>query len=271
MKTVLCRCPRPRGFSLVEVAISLVLLGLAAVGVFAVLKNQIEQHRISETRDILGQSRDALLSYVTGYGRLPCPATAASRGVEAFAVVAGANVCTVESGFLPAVTLGMANIDQFGLLEGAWHDTAGSLNGTYLRAIRYSVTGLAGGTAHALTTTALHGQTRQAVQTSFTNNQGLFVCASITGLQLVNNRCGNLANTLGNNVAVIIWSLGADAADLGNYSLDEKQNLNPTVPRVVINRTFAPLGALNGQFDDQVEWIPYPVIADRLLYAGFVQ
>ncbi|HYA66943.1 MAG TPA: prepilin-type N-terminal cleavage/methylation domain-containing protein [Burkholderiaceae bacterium] len=267
---------RERGFTLVEIAISLVLLALAAVGVFAILEQQIEQHRISDTNATLLKAHDAVLSFVTGYGRLPCPAVAGSNGAESIASnVGGIITCTSESGFLPAVTLGMPNLDSWGLLEGAWNDGAGSQNGTYVRAFRYAVTGLNGATAWALTSVSLGAPgsptQRAAVQTAFNNNQGLFVCASSNGIVPAGNRCANQANTLSNNAAVIIWSLGSDAADIPNYSLDELQNLNLTVPRVVISRVYAPLGAAGGQFDDLVSWISYPIIADRLVYAGFVQ
>src|ERR1700687_4113831 len=76
------RALRKRGFTLVEVAISLVLLSLATVGVFSVLKQQIEQHRIADTNATLQKARDALLAYVTANGRLPCPAQPGTRGVE---------------------------------------------------------------------------------------------------------------------------------------------------------------------------------------------
>ncbi|SPE22992.1 conserved hypothetical protein [Burkholderiales bacterium] len=267
---------RQLGFTLVEIAIGLVILALAAVGVFEVLTQQIEQHRISDTNATLLKAHDALLSFVTAYGRLPCPAQANSNGAEAIASnVGGIITCVGESGFLPAVTLGMPNLDAWGLLEGAWNDGAGSTTGTYLRAIRYAVTGLNGATASALTSISLGAPgsptQRAAVQTSFNNNQGLFVCASSIGILPAGNRCAAQANTLSANAAAIIWSLGSDAADLPNYSIDERQNLNLTVPRVVISRVYAPLGATGGQFDDLVSWISYPVIADRLVYAGFVQ
>ena len=51
------------------------------------------------------------------------------------------------------------------------------------------------------------------------------------------------------NNAVVLWSLGANAADLANNSLDERQNLNLTVPRVYISRPYAPSNAANGRFD----------------------
>jgi len=284
------RTARSRGFTLVEVAISLVLLGLAATGIFAVLNQQVEQRRIADTNAALASARDALLSFLTTYGRLPCPAQSTTNGLEAVASSgSGVYVCTAEAGFLPAKTLGMSNLDAWGLLEGGWHDAAGATNGTYLRAIRYAVTGLGGNTAAALTSVSLGAPTvatrRKAVQSAFDPTsaanpvnpqgyQGLFVCASITGIKATPyaNRCGVTAsNLITANAAVVIWSLGGNAADLTSYSFDENQNKNLTVPRVLISRPYAPPGASATQFDDQVAWISYSTIADRLVSAGYVQ
>jgi prepilin-type N-terminal cleavage/methylation domain-containing protein len=281
MKTDLHRTFTPagkacRGFTLVEVAIALVLLALASATVVAVLRQQVELRKVAETDAILARAHDALLAYVTSYGRLPCPAIAATFGRES-AIAGTPQLCTVESGFLPAVTLGMPNLDQSGLLESAWHDGAGNSNGTYVRAIRYSVASLAG-TAYpgALTTVSLNAPNtpaiRKQIQATLDANNGLFVCYSSAGLRTTNNRCGLAANNqLAPNMAAIIWSLGSDAAEIANYSTDERQNYTPTVPRVVVSHSYVAKGVPGGPFDDQVSWISFAAVADRLLYAGFVQ
>jgi hypothetical protein len=166
------------------------------------------------------------------------------------------------------------------LLESAWSDGAGNSNNTYLRVIRYSVASLAGTTyAGAMTSPALGAVPgtpgiRAAVLPLFAapNYNGLFVCYSSAGLLTTNNRCGLVAaNSLAPDVAVIVWSLGEDASDIANYSTDERQNYTPTVPRVVISHTYIEKNAAGGPFDDQVSWISYGAIADRLFYGGFVQ
>jgi type II secretory pathway pseudopilin PulG len=269
------------GFTLVETAISLVLLALATATVVTVLQQQITQHKMTETDAILASARDALLNFETAYGYLPCPATAATNGQEAVTIAAGVRTCTVETGFLPAVTLGMPNLDQWGLLEGAWHDASGSTTGTHLRAIRYSLASLSGAgaaLAQALTRPGLGAPTNPLIRTTvaaqFTtaNNNGLFVCYSSNGILPTGNRCGpTAANTLAGNVAAIVWSLGYDAPYLAQYSSDEKQNEAQTVARVVISHNYVPSGAAGGPFDDQVVWIPYATISDRLVYGGFDQ
>ena len=279
-------CPRAgdRGFTLIEVAISLVLLALATGAVVAVLRQQIEQRKMADTATILGNAHDALLAFVTTYGYLPCPAIAASNGVEKVVMAGATRTCTVETGFLPAKTLGMNNLDTAGLLESAWHDGAGNSNGTYLRVIRYSVATLAG-TPNAWAPVNLglgaanSPAIRAAVQPYFAgtgnpakNNHGLFVCYSSANLLAVNDRCGlNAANDLAPNVAAIVWSLGGDANDIANYSTDERQNYTPTVARVVVSHPYIAKGAAGGPFDDQVSWISYATLADRLVAGGWVQ
>jgi len=269
---------RPRGITLVEVAISLVLLALATGTVVAVLHQQLVQRKMSDTDAVLVQAHDALLAYVTTYGYLPCPATANTQGREDVAkIVNGVRTCTAESGFLPAVTLGMPNLDAWGLLEGAWHDASGSTNGTHLRAIRYAVASLAGTPyAGALTSPGLGLPSspgiRAAVQTQFNANNGLFVCASSAGLLPTNNRCGLTANnTVAANTAVILWSLGEDAPYIAQFSTDETQNYTPTVARVVVSHAYVPRGAAGGPFDDRISYIAFAAVADRLVYGGFVQ
>jgi prepilin-type N-terminal cleavage/methylation domain-containing protein len=275
---------RCRGFTLVEVAISLVLLALASGIIVAVLRQQLEQRKMADTDAILNSAHDALLAYVTTYGYLPCPAIAGGNGVENAVVVGTTRTCPVETGYLPAKTLGMNHLDTFGLLESAWHDGAGNSNGTYLRVIRYSVATLSGtGNAWALINPGLGAPNspaiRAAVQPYFSktgnaalNNHGLFVCYSSANILPTNDRCGlNAANDLAPNVAATIWSLGGDANDIASYSTDERQNYTPTVARVVISHPYIAKGAANGPFDDQVSWISYGAVADRLVSGGWVQ
>lgn len=262
-----------RGFTLLELAIGLVIVGLAVVGAFASITAQAENQRIALTRTLLSESRDALMAFVTTQGRLPCPATLVSNGQESIlSNAAGIITCTAEQGFLPAVTLGLAELSELGLKNDAWNDGTG---GGSPRALRYAVSNLAAPVANALTSPGLGApasSTRRVdVQTSFTANQGLFVCQSSVGLVGAGNRCGNLANTLSSNAAFVIWSLGADAREPAAFSADEQQNANWTVPRVLVSRTFAPVNATGGRFDDIVLWQPFSLVAERLFAGGFVQ
>lgn len=264
-----------RGFSLIEIAIGLMIIGLVAAGLIASINQQNEQRRLVDTRSTLAQSREAVMAFVSAQGRLPCPATALSNGQEAIANNAGGVItCTAEVGFLPAVTLGISGVEANGLLNSAWIGGSNAV-GNWPRAIRYAVTALAAPVTSAFTSPGLGAPastTRRAdIQTAITNGQALFVCASATGINTGANRCGAPANLLSGNAAAVIWSLGANGADVAAYSADETQNANVAVPRVLISRNLAPQGATGGMFDDLVTWIPASLVMDRLLASGAVQ
>lgn len=263
------------GFSLVEIAIGLMILSLAAVGLIASISKQTEQRKVSETRELVNSARAAVIAFASTNGRLPCPAIATSAGQESIASNAGGVVtCSAESGFFPAVTLGLPNLDENGLLNDAWEDGAGAAAGLHLRALSYGVSGLAAPVANALTSPALGlpgaSNRRTQVQNAIANGQGLFVCRSATGTGVGVNRCGSAANTLANNAVAVVWSRGINGNSPVSYSADELQNVTQAVSRVYVSRNFSPADATGGQFDDIVSWIAFPLIADRLLVGGHV-
>ena len=267
---------RQDGFTLIEVAIGLMILGLITVGIISTLSQQAEQRRHAETRQLLGQARDALLAFVSVNGRLPCPAVAASSGQEAIASGAGGLVvCVAESGLLPAVSLGMTGLDPGGWLTNAWRDS-GNAVATLPRTFRYAVTSLAAPLSSALTSPRLGADAAAAatrrldVQSMFEAGQGLFVCASVTGTGAGVNRCGTPANLLASSAAAVVWTLGANGNDAALFSADEQQNFSLSLPRTFISRVNAPAGAQGGMFDDLVTWLPYSAVADRLASMGFL-
>src|SRR6202171_1137370 len=95
-----------RGFTLIEVAISMVILGLVLTGLVVSLSQQLQQRRLWDTRTALAQANDALMAFITANARLPCPALVGSNGIES-TVPGFAGRCTAAAGFLPAVTLGL--------------------------------------------------------------------------------------------------------------------------------------------------------------------
>lgn len=274
---------RQHGFTLIEISIGLMIMGLVTMGLVATLSQQAEQRRLIETRALLTQAREALLAFVSANGRLPCPAVAASSGQESvLAIVNGVTTCTTSTGFLPAVTLGMPGLDPGGWVTDAWRDS-GNPPATLPRVLRYGVAAMAGAgapAANALTSVALGASTgtnnpatiRGQVQAALgVTGQGLFVCASAAGIGGAGARCGPAANTLAFNAVAVVWSLGANGSVPALYSADETQNAAPGALGVWIDRTYAPQGAVGGNFDDLLTWIPYPLVADRLVKLGYVQ
>ena len=62
------------GFTLAELAIALVIIGLLLASAMIPLSTQVELRSISETRRTLDQIKDAVIGFAQANGRLPCPA-----------------------------------------------------------------------------------------------------------------------------------------------------------------------------------------------------
>ncbi len=125
-----------QGFSLIEIALVLLILGLilkSTVMPLAALREHALQSKAEEQVQLI---RDTLFAFVVAYGALPCPLLAggtltrvplASNALNA--LESSTTPCGVPSGFVPAQTLG---------LTGALSDT-GALLDPWNREYRYAV------------------------------------------------------------------------------------------------------------------------------------
>ena len=108
---------RMQGFTLLEMAVTLAIVGILLGGLLLTLGAQQEITRERQTRILLVQARDALYGFAMQNGRLPCPANvgAASTGLERAPTATG---CTggaaAVHGVLPWATLGLPEGDDWG-------------------------------------------------------------------------------------------------------------------------------------------------------------
>lgn len=110
--------PDQRGFSLVELSIVLVIVGLLVGTAAAPLSSSIKQARYKRTSAQLADIREALFGHLISTGRLPCPIpTEANRVGDN----SDSTVCSIQYGALPARTLGvLGEYSEHGALLDAW-------------------------------------------------------------------------------------------------------------------------------------------------------
>ncbi len=105
------QCPDQRGFTLIELAIVLLVVGLLLGTIMMPLATQF---RIRETRaaqEQIEMVRQTLIGFTQSQGRVPCPDTDRD-GLEN----GTAPSCGNSNGFLPHATLGLPSTDPWGHL-----------------------------------------------------------------------------------------------------------------------------------------------------------
>lgn len=237
-----------RGFTLVEMAMVLLIVGLLLGGLMPTLSTQMESQRISETRKQLEEIQQALVGFATANGRLPCPAGASTNGEEN--PTSGGNCTNFYDGFVPAATLGITSVDSRGLVVDGWGN-----------AIRYVVANnTVSGVANTFTST--NGM-QSATMDNIANASLLNICASATGI--TGSNCGAAANKLTDKVPALVYSLGKNGG-YGGAGTDEAANLDGN--RVFVSHTPTPSSAANGEFDDLMIWLSPNILFNRMVAAG---
>jgi prepilin-type N-terminal cleavage/methylation domain-containing protein len=96
-----------RGFSLVEIAIALVVISLLAGSLMKAFQLQLAFGRSTLAREQLREAREALLNYAVVNQRLPCPASDTSG-------IAQTSCNSAPKGWLPWQDLGLPARDAWG-------------------------------------------------------------------------------------------------------------------------------------------------------------
>jgi prepilin-type N-terminal cleavage/methylation domain-containing protein len=121
--------PQERGFTLIELAIVMLVLTILAAGLLLPLTTNIEMKRYEATQKILLEAREALIGYAmshkdaTGKPYLPCPdktsgitSNLPNDGIEDRTTTPGPGFppCDTPEGNFPWATLGVGNADAWG-------------------------------------------------------------------------------------------------------------------------------------------------------------
>lgn len=245
---------RNSGFTLIEMAIVLLIMGLLLAGGLTVLTTQIEQQRINDTQRQLELAREAMIGFALVNGRFPCPASAtaitgtALAGLEPAPVLAAG--CANQAGVLPWATLGLSETDPWG------------------RRITYRVS-----RQFTRTIPQVGGFVGAGCPPPVPPTQAVFALCSQGDLTILDASGGA---TLSANTPVVLVSHGRNGAGAylpqGNQSpvgasVDELDNQLTAGGTNTANLQFVSRTP-TANFDDLVVWMPTPILMNRMVQSG---
>jgi len=241
------------GFSLVEMAVVLVIVAILLGGILPTVSNQMNQQRMSETRKQLDEIRSSLVGFAVANGRLPCPDTNNDGNEDISATTVTSNdipqvgqstkktSCSATTGNLPYVQLGSNATDSYGAafvyaVTPAFSEkkeiySANNAGGTLLYSSYFNLSSL--GTLNVC---------------SSTNNASTTPCPS-PRLTDTNTSSG---------AAAVVLSRGADWAQTPD--IEETENTD--------NDTDFISHEPNATFDDIVVWLSPSPLFNRMVAAG---
>lgn len=252
------RLSHQRGFSLVELAIVLLIMGLVIGGLAMPMATQRENARVRDVQEQLQSVQAAISGFALVNGYLPCPATPASDG---YAAVSGTD-CSVQHGFVPATTLnvdGQRNADN--LLLDPWGSP-----------IRYSVSS-SDVNADSRWDFTTPGEMRAVTMPML--QPDLVVCATSAGASAT--ACGSTDVTLSDQIPAVLYSLGKDWGSFA--SADQQENVGAVLGGGASGRNY-PVAAnavfvsrtrstsSGSEFDDLVAWMSAHSLYSQLVDAG---
>lgn len=286
-----------RGFTLAEIAIVTLILGLMVVGVLGALTTQINQGRASATQRQLDEIRESLLGFAAQTGYLPCPDTDGD-GIENAPNrnVATPLTCTAAEGFLPWVTLGVAQADAWGIrfryrIKDEFARPSAANSPIVGGSTPIGGCAATGGITDPNPTTDPNNCTFDIQDTG---DMRIDTRGGATGKILVTLAGGTPNSGIG--IPVVVMSFGKNGFggvdsygnqrplppvqnvdETANYTVPGPAALPPAVARLFVSRTSKEADAvcLDGasaaplcEFDDIVTWISAPLLISKLIQAN---
>jgi prepilin-type N-terminal cleavage/methylation domain-containing protein len=240
------------GFTLTELAMVLVIVALLIGGMITPLSTQRDIQSANDAQKQLSEIKEALLGFAVINGRLPCPATAGTTGIES---LVSAGVCTTPyAGFVPAITLGIAPTNAQGYVIDSWGNP-----------IRYALSNATVNTITNVFSTAGRLKAAWAIDPS-KMAPDLLVCNTSLGITGSGGGTNCASGTsLINDAVAIITSTGKNGG-VAPTGADELANQNND--RTFISHAQSPSGAPQGEFDDIVAWLSPNILFSRMIAAG---
>lgn len=264
------------GFSLIEIAVVLVILSILLAVVAIPVASQLEQRRFEETNRQLELAKEAIMGFAMANGRLPCASRSTDNGVESlinpFASPSD-GTCGAYSGFLPAVTLGIAQGGQDGFAVDAWRLSQNRIRYAVMKIDSASGSGCPTSPPVAHPFTKAGGMKEAGMNCLATYSydtpppaKTLITVCSATPLA-TQPFCTGTKLTI--TAPFVVMSLGKNAATGGIATTDEGFNSGTRGDGTVfVSHTPTAVGSPGGEFDDIVTWTSLNTLFARMVQAG---
>jgi len=268
-----------RGFSLIELAIVLVLITILVGGLAVPLTAQIQARRIAETKKTLDETREAILGYAMTHS---CSCVYDTVGPTGVLQPAPPSTCTATC---PATNPSSTTVT----LQHAYlpcPDTDGDGRENRNLATRACIEQVVGSNlSHGWLPWVDLGVAQQdawgnrllyAVSTAFSNEVRGFSSSTALAspLQICTvNTCA--APDVASNVVFLLASLGANgwgALNVNGNALADPTGANELentdADPVYVSRTHTQAGGAGGEFDDLLVWVPDSLLKVRVCPTG---
>lgn len=231
------------GFTLVELAIVLVIVGLLLAMFLTPLTAQREIRARAETQELLEQARDALIGYAVVNRHLPCPDTKAiPDGIESRSgsICVNASGNPEDEGVLPWNTLGIDRVD-------AWnHYFRYRADATFTNSAPASLFTIAD--AEGASGIEIKGEGGTLLVSTNSHPVAVILSHGLNGFGAINTIQATPANLMDSPTGT-----------------DEINNTNGDME--FVSQVPTPKGSAN-EFDDMLIWISPKVLINRMIIAG---
>lgn len=239
------------GFSLLELAIVLMIMALLLGGMLNPLGAALETKRRARAQAELERIREALTGFAMVNGYLPCPSTTNAPDADSYGLAD--LTCDNEpaaEGYLPWRTLGVPEVDPWGLPRSA---AADPFNGYW----RYRVDRNFANSAELINISTV-----QVDNLSVVDNRGLLLTAPTeTPVAIIYSAGANLRPD-GENARFE----GAPCGNPGGYDPGAGTSCPDGEP-LYQGGEVAGAGT-DATFDDVLIWLPHPLLFNRMVTAG---
>lgn len=224
------------GFTLVEIAIVLLIVAILLGGLLPTLSSQIEQRQNNETRKQLDEIQQALIGYAVAHGNFPCPAKSFADGSEDRNA---SGSCNKRHGFIPWSALGVAKLDAWG------------------RIIDYSATPAF---TNSLTRFKLSDPRDITIMTRDANDNLVNLSNS--------NDIPIVILSHGKNGYGAALDNGTVLTNASANNIDEQSNFTSTLGNSFVAKDPSNRTTGSGEFDDIVTWVSPNTLFNRMVAAG---